>query len=119
MDHPAATEVVRFRGRMKGRMRFLAALLATSTVAAQSFAADAEHGAQVARRWCASCHVTGSGQSDPRTEAPSFAQIARLPNFDANRLAFFLLDPHPKMPNMYLSRAEAAALAAYIGSLSK
>jgi hypothetical protein len=31
----------------------------------------------------------------------------------------FLLDPHPKMPDMGLSRAEAAALAAYISTLAK
>jgi mono/diheme cytochrome c family protein len=34
-------------------------------------------------------------------------------------LAFFLLDPHPKMPSFPLSRAEAADLAAYIASLRK
>jgi hypothetical protein len=28
-----------------------------------------------------------------------------------------LLDPHPKMPDMALSRAEAADLAAYIATL--
>jgi hypothetical protein len=40
-----------------------------------------------------------------------------MPDFDAAKLAFFLMDPHPKMPNMSLSRTEAADLAAYIGSL--
>ena len=35
----------------------------------------------------------------------------------AARLTFFLLDPHPKMPDMALSRAEAADLAAYIATL--
>jgi mono/diheme cytochrome c family protein len=34
-------------------------------------------------------------------------------------VAFFLLDPHPKMPNFPLSRSEAADLAAYIGTLHK
>jgi hypothetical protein len=29
-------------------------------------------------------------------------------------LAFFLLTPHPRMPDMNLSRSEAADLAAYI-----
>ena len=32
--------------------------------------------------------------------------------------AFFLLEPHPKMPNMQLSRSEAADLAAYIATLN-
>ena len=36
---------------------------------------------------------------------------------DAPMLALFLLLPHPKMPDMALSRNEAADLAAYIVSL--
>jgi hypothetical protein len=32
-------------------------------------------------------------------------------------IALFLLDPHPKMPDMGLSWTEAADLAAYIASL--
>jgi len=34
-------------------------------------------------------------------------------------VAYFLLDPHPKMPNFPLNRTEAADIAAYIGSLRK
>jgi hypothetical protein len=40
-----------------------------------------------------------------------------MPNFDAAKIALFLLDPHPKMPNM--SRKEAADLAAYIATLKR
>ena len=50
---------------------------------------------------------------------PPFANVAQRPDFDVNRLAFFLLDPHPVMPNMGLSRSEATDLAAYIASLRK
>jgi hypothetical protein len=48
-----------------------------------------------------------------------FATIARRPGFDAAKIALFLLNPHPKMPDMSLTRPEAADLAAYIGSLAK
>ena len=48
------------------------------------------------------------------TEALPFSEIAKDPNFDGTRLAFFLLDPHPRMPNMSLTRSEAADLAAFI-----
>jgi mono/diheme cytochrome c family protein len=82
-------------------------------------AADIAHGEQLARRWCASCHVVAADQHGPTSEAPPFATIARRPDFDANRLAFFLLEPHPKMPNMSLTRSEAIDIAAYIGSLAK
>ena len=82
-------------------------------------AADVEHGEQLARRWCVACHVVASDQQGVTSEAPPFVTIARKPDFNTERLAFFLLDPHPKMPNMSLTRIEAADLAAYIGSLAK
>ncbi|QAU45813.1 c-type cytochrome [Bradyrhizobium guangzhouense] len=80
-------------------------------------AADAGHGADLARRWCASCHLVTSSQAQASADVPSFASVARKPDFNPEKLAFFLLDPHPKMPNFPLSRTEAADLAAYIGSL--
>jgi mono/diheme cytochrome c family protein len=43
--------------------------------------------------------------------------IAARPDFDPAKLAFILLDPHPKMPNMQLSRDEASDIAAYIATL--
>jgi hypothetical protein len=50
-------------------------------------------------------------------QAPPFATIAKIPDFDAAKIALFLLAPHPKMPDMGLSRSEAADLAAYIATL--
>jgi mono/diheme cytochrome c family protein len=84
---------------------------------APAFPADPNNGERLARRWCAPCHVVASNQRVPTGEAPPFATIAAKPDFDAAKLAFFLLDPHPKMPDMSLSRTEAADLAAYIASL--
>jgi hypothetical protein len=37
--------------------------------------------------------------------------------FDAKQLAYFLLNPHPKMPDLPLSRAAADDIAAYIATL--
>ena len=82
-----------------------------------ALAADPDNGERLARRWCSPCHVVASDQGGPTGEAPPFATIAAKPDFDAARLAFFLLEPHPKMPNMQLSRTEAADLAAYIATL--
>ena len=80
-------------------------------------AADADNGERLAQRWCASCHVIAAGQGGTTGEAPPFATIASKPDLDAARLALFLLEPHPKMPNMGLSRADASDLAAYIAKL--
>jgi mono/diheme cytochrome c family protein len=49
----------------------------------------------------------------------AMAAIARKADFTPEKVAFFLRDPHPKMPNFPLSRSEAADIAAYIGTLRK
>ena len=80
-------------------------------------AADAQHGRDLAQRWCASCHVVSADQTRASADVPPIPAIARSPNFDAKRLAYFLLDPHPKMPELPLSRAAAEDIAAYIETL--
>jgi mono/diheme cytochrome c family protein len=103
---------------MRAKSSALVVLIAAAVLdSSASFAADIQHGATIARRWCSSCHVVAGNQRQVTGEAPPFATIARSPGFDEHRLAFFLLDPHPKMPDMGLSRTDAADLAAYIGSL--
>jgi mono/diheme cytochrome c family protein len=102
--------------------RTIAGLLSIIVLAALSssaVAADAANGGTLAKRWCAACHVVASDQQRGSTEAPPFSAIADKPNFDAGKLALFLLEPHPKMPNMNLSRNEAADLAAYIATQGK
>ena len=94
-----------------------AGALLLCTVAAYS--ADAEHGRDLAKRWCASCHVVSADQQSASADVPPFATIAQSANFDPKRLAYFLLEPHPKMPQMALSRAAADDIAAYIQSLKK
>jgi mono/diheme cytochrome c family protein len=83
-----------------------------------SAAADPVRGADIAQRWCATCHVTAVNQTQATGEAAPFTAIARRNSFDAGALALFLLDPHPRMPDMNLTRAEASDLAAYIKSLA-
>jgi mono/diheme cytochrome c family protein len=79
-------------------------------------AADKAHGKRIAQRWCASCHVVAEGQKSASADVPTFADIGRRRE-DAKALAYFLADPHPKMPNMHLSRREIDDLVAYIRSL--
>ena len=95
------------------------ALIVSMLMCASAFAADAEQGEKLARRWCAACHVVANDQTHGTDNVPTFAAIAKIPGFDANKIAMFLRDPHPKMPDMQLSNTEAADLAAYIVSLGK
>lgn len=97
-------------------------LLATIAFGLQiqlGWAADAGHGQQLAQRWCAGCHAVTPDAGRLADVPPPFANVAQRPDFNVNRLAFFLLNPHPVMPNMSLSRSEATDLAAYIASLRK
>ncbi|QGM45585.1 c-type cytochrome [Methylocystis heyeri] len=76
-------------------------------------AGDAAHGAVIAKRWCAACHVVSADQQSANADAPPFADIAqRRP--DDKQLRNFLADPHPKMPDMSLTRKEIEDIVAYI-----
>jgi mono/diheme cytochrome c family protein len=102
--------------------RLLSALpLAALVLGAPTFAsaADARQGRELAIRWCSSCHLVSSDQTRASADVPSFASIASIPNFSVEKLVYFLLEPHPKMPNLGLGRTEAQDLAAYIGTQGK
>jgi mono/diheme cytochrome c family protein len=86
-------------------------------ILAESASADAANGKMLAARWCAECHVLQQDQNLATDNAPTFASLARAPDFGANRLAFLLLKPHPNMPSLSLSRAEIADIAEYIATL--
>ena len=87
--------------------------------AGQALPADAAHGEALARRWCTSCHIVANDQTRGADNAPPFAAIAKMPGFSAEKVAQFLMDPHPKMPDMQLSGDESRDLGAYIASLAK
>jgi mono/diheme cytochrome c family protein len=98
----------------------IAALLSLNLVAmltGAAAAADAMNGKRLSERWCASCHVVSPEQKHGNTQVPPFSEVAKKPHIDAPMIALFLLLPHPKMPDMSLSRYEAGDIAAYIASL--
>ncbi|MGO8908127.1 MAG: c-type cytochrome [Bradyrhizobium sp.] len=106
---------------MRAVFRHISALAVATAALGVSLAvaADADHGAVLAKRWCATCHLVESDQKQASADVPPFATIAHKSDFTPEKVAFFLLDPHPKMPDFPLSRNEAADIAAYIGSLRK
>ena len=99
---------------MNRRITALFVLVVAAATAEGAFAADALKGETLAKRWCATCHIIASNQQRGTAQSPPFSAIANKPGFNETALAYFLLTPHPRMPDMNLSRAEAADLAAYI-----
>ncbi len=89
---------------------------AAGLAAAPACAGDAQKGAVIAKRWCASCHVVSKDQTSANADAPSFFDIAQR-RTDRKQLGNFLVDPHPPMPDMHLSRKEIDDIVAYIRSL--
>src|SRR5512143_19706 len=94
----------------------LLSLFVAATLAEAVSAADASKGETLAKRWCATCHVVAPDQQRGTAQSPPFSAIANKPGFNEATLAFFLLTPHPRMPDMNLSRSEAADLAAFIST---
>ena len=92
------------------------AMLIVAGTATGAFAADARKGEALAKRWCATCHVVATDQNRGTAQSPPFSAIANKQGFNETTLAYFLLTPHPRMPDMNLSRSEAADLAAYIST---
>lgn len=97
----------------------LALVIAAPAATALAAPADAGHGEQLARRWCAPCHIVASDQTRGADGAASFSSVANRPGFSPEDVARFLMDPHPKMPDMQLGRDEARDLGAYIATLAK
>ena len=101
-------------GEMLAAFRWLFFGWCIVAMATPSFAADPDHGKDIAKRWCASCHLVERGQTSTTDQAPPFDYLASTPDFNANKLAFLLLKPHPNMPSVSLNRAEVADMADYI-----
>lgn len=98
----------------------VAAMVAGMVSAPPAQAADAAAGRALAERWCATCHVVGGAPQSAASDAPTFASIAsRDGDISPAWLAFRLLGPHPQMPQVSLSRAQAADLSAYLATLKK
>ncbi len=99
---------------MQKAIAVLLSVTFTAALSASAWAADPFEGGTLAKRWCAACHVVAKDQKHGNTQAPPFSELANRPGLTAASIALFLLRPHPPMPDMNLTRNEAADLAAYI-----
>jgi mono/diheme cytochrome c family protein len=89
--------------------------LALASLSAQ--AGNVDKGGELARNWCAQCHVVDDAQTRVTDAGPAFAQIANNPAKSRLGLSAWLADPHPPMPNLNLTQDEIDDLVAYIKSL--
>jgi mono/diheme cytochrome c family protein len=95
-------------------LRLFVSFAAVAAAAVPSLAADPDEGRRLAERWCSSCHVVSSSQTKGQDGVPSFAKIGAARELDERALTAFLSSPHPRMPDMALTRPELAALVAWI-----
>jgi mono/diheme cytochrome c family protein len=77
-------------------------------------AGDAREGARLAEQWCFECHIIGPRDKHGVAGVPSFQAIARDAQQTSDYLRLFLMDPHPPMPTLTLSRQEVEDLLTYI-----
>ncbi len=80
--------------------------------------ADPAKGEIIAKRWCATCHLVSPDQKMASSDVPSFASLAHS-KLSPEALRVFLSNPHPRMPDMDLTRSEIADIVAYIRSLDR
>ncbi|MES0812814.1 cytochrome C552 [Roseibium sp. SCPC15] len=112
-----------FPARVSGMARagFLILFAAASIISAgqtSAQAADLYAGKALALQWCSSCHLVAEEQpAASSVTLPSFYDIAKDPDWSEAKLATFLANPHPVMPDMSLGNIEIANLAGYISSL--
>ena len=94
-----------------------AATLATGLALAQRTPGDANRGHELAKTWCAGCHLIEAHETMARDVVPSFTAVAAMKSTTELSLQAFLQTPHDHMPDWRLSRQQIDDVAAYIMSL--
>jgi len=94
---------------------FLVLLLICSAPARA--AGDTEAGRHLAETSCSTCHAT-DGAAGASDIAPSFAHIANAKKGDLSWTRAWLMDPHPPMKGIDLTRQQIDNIVAYLRSLS-
>jgi mono/diheme cytochrome c family protein len=79
---------------------------------------DTASGRDLSVRLCTNCHIVAAGATGgPGQLAPPFAEIARKPGQNAERVAGAIIIPHPDMPAVSLTMQEIRDVVGYIMSL--
>ena len=96
----------------------LAIVLVLFGTIALAWGQDIANGRRLAERWCAACHATGTALTKFNRAQP-LAAIAARQDISSDMITSFLLLPHATMPNLPLSRQDAADIAAFIMEMKK
>ena len=78
-----------------------------------------KHGGGLARRYCSTCHATGSQGDSPFAAAPRFRELGRRYPLDdlQESLVEGIVSGHPAMPQYVFTAASADDLIAYLKSI--
>jgi mono/diheme cytochrome c family protein len=101
-------------------MRFLPVLAGLSALGVSTAclaAGNAEAGKELAARSCSACHALPSAASAADAARP-FANIARAYKDDRRWIRAWLMNPHPPMKGLDLSRQQIDDIVAYLETLS-
>jgi mono/diheme cytochrome c family protein len=99
---------------MSIRSFILVAAVASYTLPA--LAADAEAGRQLVLKSCSSCHALNAS-SKATDGAPPLSFLAKDNKVRPAWVRGWLMDPHPPMPSIVLSRAQIDNVIAYLNTL--
>ena len=96
------------------------AIVCAAGISSPAFAQSPERGAELAKRWCASCHVVERSPAPaPANGLPTFVALANAPGQTADHLRAAMNPQHSRMPDFALSRRQQDDLIAYIYSLRR
>jgi cytochrome c len=101
---------------MKNAALIALAIFLGHTAVAHAASGNAEAGRQLVMRSCSSCHATESAKT-ATDNAPPFAAVAKTNRERPAWIRGWLMEPHPPMPNISLSRQQIDDIVAYLGTL--
>ena len=101
---------------MKSRFLVIAGVLAAIALPAAAATGSADAGRQLVLRSCTSCHATNATTA-ATDAAPPLSFVARDNKQRPAWVRGWLMDPHPPMPGIMLSRQQIDDIIAYLNSL--
>ena|SRR5689334_14905956 len=101
---------------MKLRKLVVAGIFASFAVPAIAASGDADAGRALVLRSCTSCHATNT-TSAATDGAPPLSFVARDNKQNPAWIRGWLMDPHPPMPGIMLSRKQIDDVIAYLNTL--